>query len=118
MGLTKVTLKIKNPKDTSKSIEEEFLVDSGASYTVLPEQFVKKLKLKPNYEQKFVLADGKVIKRKVGNAFVEYKGRETATPIVLGKKGDSALLGVLTLEALGLSLDPFKRELYKAKLVM
>lgn len=118
MGITTVTLKIQNPTDPKKQTEAEFLVDSGASYTVIPKDLVEKLELKPEFTQKFVLADGKVVKRQVGSAFVEFAGRRTASPIVLGQKGDSLLLGVLTLEALGLALDPFQRKLYPAKLML
>ena len=33
------------------------------------------------------------------------------TPVILGEPGDEALLGMVTLEVLGLVLDPFKRTL-------
>lgn len=42
MGITTVTLKVKNPRNPSKAIEDEFLVDSGATYTVVPEKSLKK----------------------------------------------------------------------------
>jgi len=118
MGMTKVTLKIKNPFLPVKVIEDEFLVDSGASFTVVPYQLVKKLGLRPSYIREFVLADGRIVERKIGNALIEFQGEETAVPVVLGEKDDSPLLGVLTLEALGLVLDPFQRKLYPAKLML
>lgn len=118
MGLIDVKLKVKNPKDESKYLEEKFLVDSGANFTVLPEKAWKKLKLKPSWEQEFSLTDGRIIKRKIGNAIIEYQGRQSATPIILGKKRDSLLLGVITLESLGLTLDPFQRKIYRTKLMM
>jgi hypothetical protein len=31
--------------------------------------------------------------------------------VIFGEKGDATLLGALTLEALGLALDPIRREL-------
>lgn len=116
--MTEVTLKIKNPYKLTRVAEGEFLVDSGAAFTVVPHDMVKKLGLKSSSVREFVLADGRRVKRNVGNAFVEFKGEETAIPVVLGEKGDSPLLGALTLEALGLVLDPFKRELYPAKLML
>lgn len=118
MGLTTATLEIKNPYKLKKSIKADFLVDSGAAYTVLPEEIVKKLGLKPNYEQEFTLADGTNIKRKIGSAFIKFEGRETASPVVLGEKNDSALLGILTLESLGLVLYPFDRSIHPAKLAL
>lgn len=94
------------------------MVDSGASYTVVPEDVLRKLGIKPSGEEEFVLADGKIIKRKIGSAMYEYQGKEAAAPVLFGEEGDSLLLGIFTLEALGLSLDPLKRNLYKATLRM
>jgi clan AA aspartic protease len=118
MGTTTVKLKVKNPADPKLMIEEEFLVDSGASFTVLPKKFVRKLRLKPKHEQEFSLADGQIIRRKIGAALVNFRGKETASPVVLGEKDDTPLLGTLTLESLGLVLDPFQRKLYPAKLII
>lgn len=118
MGVTFVKLTIKNPFDFSKKSEGRFLVDSGAHYTVVPYEMVKKLGLKPSYTQEFSLADGKMIKRKIGNAIIKYGDVEGAMMVVLGEEKDGSLLGVTTLENFGLMLDPFKRTLYKSKLML
>lgn len=118
MGRTKVKLVIKNPFNPSKKKEGNFLVDSGAHYTVLPAEYVKELGLKPSHEQEFTLADGKTMKRFIGGALVKFEGRELPVPVVLGEKGDDALLGVTTLESFGLMLDPFKRQIYPSKLML
>ena len=118
MRMTSVKLTIKNPFDMTKSVESEFLVDSGAHYTVIPFAVVKELSLKPSYVQEFSLADGKIIKRSIGGAMVKFENKELPVPVVLGMKDDTALLGVTTLESFGLMLDPFKRRLYHSKLMM
>lgn len=118
MGLTKVILEIINLEDKSKTIKGEFLVDSGAFYTVLPKRLVEKLKLKPEFKQDFSLADGTTITREIGSAYIVFEGRKIASPVILGKISDSPLMGTLTLEAFGLILDPFKRELHPAKLIL
>ena len=118
MGLTDIVVKVMNPRDPHKRVEVSFLVDSGASYTAVPYDVVKQLDLRPSFEQTFSLADGTRIKRKIGNAMIEWQGKEVATPVILGQRGDNALLGVLTLEGLGLVLDPLKRELRQAYLRM
>ncbi|MBI2587604.1 hypothetical protein HYW29_02250 [Candidatus Amesbacteria bacterium] len=74
--------------------------------------------IKPLREEEFDLADGKTIKRKVGAAIYDYGGIKGAAPVLFGEKDDNMLLGIFTLEALGLSLDPLKRKLYKATLRM
>ena len=118
MGMTEVDLTIKNPSRSSGGITHSFLVDSGAAYTVLPYDMVVRLGLKSNFTREFTLADGKKVKREVGSAVIRYANEEVATPVILGKKGDSALLGALTLESFGLALDPFQRKLYKAKMML
>ena len=118
MGVTTVKLTIKNPLNGGKAIEKEFLVDTGAHYTVIPQNIVQKLGIKKSYTQEFALADGKIIKRDIGSAFVNFEGRQLAVPVVLGKRGDSALLGITTLEGFGLMIDPFKRRIYSSKLML
>lgn len=118
MGMTDVKLKITSIENSSKSIEGKFMVDSGSQYTVIPYILWQKLGLKPKRKQEFSLADGSIISRKLSDAFVEYQGLRAATPIVLGEKKDDALLGVFTLESMGLTLDPFTRTLHKTYLRM
>lgn len=118
MGVTKVVLRVKNPKDEKKFIEKEFLVDSGAAFTVVPKPLLDKISIKPVREQRFILADGRVVKRKLGEAIFEMNGYRAPGPVVIGKKNDELLLGTFTLEAMGLVLNPFERRLYRAKLMM
>lgn len=118
MGITNVMLRLKSPSDPTKTVSGEFLVDSGAHYTVLPAAMAKTLGLKPSYSQKFSLADGRIMERKISAAIVRLKGREMPAPVVIGEQNDSALLGVTTLESFGLMLDPFERKLYKSKLML
>ncbi len=118
MGMTETILTVSNPQNSKLSITDKFLVDSGASFTVLPAPFAKKLKIKPIYEKSFNLADGKVVKRKIGSALIRLGDQEMPSPVVLGEENDAKLLGVLTLESFGLALDPFERKLYKARLML
>lgn len=118
MGITTVQLTVKNPLNPNKSAEGEFLVDSGAHFTVLPAAMVKKLHIKPSYAQRFSLADGRIMQRNVGNAAVVLDKREMVVPVVLGEAQDGGLLGVTTLESFGLMLDPFRREIYASKLML
>lgn len=88
-----------------------FLVDSGAGYSVLPWDDWQALGLQPTRTLDFVLADGTVIRRDVGHCLFTYQGTTAPSPVVLGELGDAALLGTVTLESLGLVLNPFERTL-------
>jgi len=115
MGMTRVLAKVSK---AGKSRDVEFLVDSGATYTLLPEKVCREFKLKPSREMNFSLADGTAIKRKISEIHFEYKGLHGTTPVIIGEKGDQPLLGALTLEILGLVLNPFKRELVSMKMML
>ncbi len=116
MGVTDIRMKVKNPREPKRGYEGKFLVDSGATYTVVPGAILRRLGITPQREEKFSLADGTTITRKVGNALYEFQGVEAAAPVLFGEKDDSTLLGVFTLEALGLTLDPLQRTLHRALL--
>lgn len=110
MGITFVDGSVSGPTGETESLR--FLVDSGANYTLLPEATWRRLGIKPRRTMEFVLADGSVVERQVGECEIELEAGRQHTPVVLGEPGDDQpLLGVVTLEELGVVFDPFRREL-------
>ena len=109
MGLTRIAGEVRGPAGVVKSVN--FLVDSGATYTVLPEDVWQQIGLTARRRQRFVLADGTFMEREIGQAEISLPQGETATPVILGQPGDLPLLGAVTLEELGLVLNPFRRTL-------
>jgi len=65
-----------------------------------------------------MLADGTTVERAVSEAFVVLPQGEAHTPVILGEAGDEALLGVVTLEILGLVFNPFDRTLYPMRMLL
>ena|SRR2546428_5275983 len=118
MGLTHVRVGIANPARPRKTVTIELLVDSGAMYSVIPSSTLKKLGIKPHREESFILADGTEISRPIGDATFFIDGKRAASPVIFGEKDDSALLGVVTLETLGFTLDPFKRVLRPLPMIL
>ena len=114
MGLTFVEGVATGPSGKKRRVK--FLVDSGASYNLLPLRDWHALGLKPKRTLSFTLADGTTIKRKVSECHLTLAGHAAHSPVVLGEPGDEPLLGIITLEILGLILDPFKRKLQGMKL--
>lgn len=110
MGLTNIPLTIYD-LTLSRTVQGDFLVDSGAQYTLLPESLWRSLDLKAADEVRVQLADGSIQRRKTSTAWVQYSTRRAATRVILGEADDSPLLGVVSLEELGLILDPLKRTL-------
>ncbi len=116
MRLTHVKGTVTGP--TGKEATAEFLVDSGARYTLLPEATWKVIELAPKRRLTFTLADGTHIERNVSEAHITLPQGEGHTPVILGEPGDEALLGVVTLEELGLVLNPFQRSLQPARMML
>ena len=118
MGLTVVTLEVGNPAKPKRTIPVEFLVDSGAIYSVVPAAILRKLGLSPVSVETFTLANGEKIRRKKGIALFRLQEKVGGADVIFGEPTDSTLLGAFTLEALGLALDPMKRELKPLPLMM
>ncbi len=116
MGITYVSGTVTGP---SGSAAVDFLVDSGAQYTLLPEEVWRQIGLAGRRRQRFRLTDATEMTREIGLATVNLvELGETPTPIIFGQTGDVALLGAVTLEELGLVLNPFTRTLHPAALLM
>jgi len=118
VSLTFLDLEIGNPAFPEKRIPLEFLIDSGAIHSVVPGDILERLGIKPIGIQEFRLANGEKITRKTGIALFKYGERIGGADVIFGEPDDSTLLGALTLEALGLSLDPLKRELKPIPMVL
>jgi predicted aspartyl protease len=110
MALTFLKVRVRNPENRRKSRLYSFLIDSGAVYTVMPASQLQRLGIKASSTEQFTLANGESVEYPVGNAYFEYKNKTRAAPVVFG--GDDVfLLGATTIEALGMILDPIRREL-------
>ena len=118
MGLTFVEIEVANPANPKIRQSVEFLVDSGAIYSVVPTAILKKLGIKPLTKEEFILTNGEKIVRKKGGALFKYGKKVGVADVIFGESEDSTLLGALTLEALGLMLDPLKRQLKPLPLIL
>ena len=118
MGLTVLVIEVGNPASPDITEPIEFLIDSGAIYSVVPSDVLNRLGIRPLVEQEFRLADGTKITRRKGVALFKYGERVGGADVIFGEEGDSVLLGAFTLEALGLALDPLRRELKPLPMIL
>jgi predicted aspartyl protease len=95
-----------------------FSLIQGPSISVVPTPILDRLGIKPIAEQEFFLANGAKIVRKKGVALFKYGERIGGADVIFGEDEDSVLLGMFTLEALGLVLDPLRRELKPLPMVL
>jgi predicted aspartyl protease len=116
MGISYVEATVTGP--TGKDETLELLIDSGATYSVLPQRTWERLGLRPKRLVRFRLADGTAIVRQVSECHFRLAEGDGTSPVVLGEDGDVALLGVVTLEVLGLVFNPFTRTLHPMQMLL
>lgn len=116
MRETFVTLEVANVSDPDRSVSMEFLVDSGDMHSVQPT--MTSLGITALSEQVFRMANGENVTRKTGGALFRLGERVGGADVIFGESGDQNLLGAFTLEELGLSLDPLRRELHELPMLL
>ena len=110
MGTFRVALEVGDPRG-ERWITVEALVDTGASYTWIPQSTLRALGLVPTFRFPFILADGRRLERDMAETRVRLNEQERTTLVVFGDEGTQALLGAYTLEGFGLAPDPLNRRL-------
>ena len=113
MGATHVTVTIRNPADLSKSWDGLFLVDTGATDSLVPRSCVEATGVDPEGQRVYETADGREIRLDFAIARIEFMGDVTAGRIVIGEDGAEPLLGLTALESAGIEVDPVTRRLKK-----
>ena len=117
MGLTYVRIRI--AKDASTPARTvRVLVDTGATYTMLPRTLLMELGIVPSETERVRLGEGRLLERGLGQAYVRYRQYETPTWVLFGENRSLSVLGALTLEELRLHVDPRSRTLRKTKIAV
>lgn len=115
MGHVNVKLKLANPVNPSRaSIEARALVDTGATFTTIPREIFEKLDLRPTGRSRVRTAT-QTESLEQSFASIEIDGNLTVTPVLISETLDKILVGVITLEALGLTVDPTSGQLKEAE---
>jgi hypothetical protein len=118
MSLTKLTVEITNFGKAFKWQPIELLLDSGAIFSVIQADVLRKLGIQPHSKQEFFLPDGTRLTRRKGVVPFRYGKKIGGADVIFGESGDCAMLGSLTLETLGLWLHPLNRELKPLPMIL
>ena len=94
------------------------LVDTGASYTVIPEHILDELAIPRDEIELFSLADGSVQELAIGRAEMQLDGRIRDVYVVFGTSREKILLGAMALEAFALAADAKNRKLIRGELTL
>ena len=104
--------------DNGQAVELEALVDTDATYTVLPRDLLAGLGTRPVERVEFQLADDRVVEYDVGEVRLQLDDRERTVLVVFGPEGVGALIGATTLELFNLAVDPIRRELVPVRALL
>lgn len=119
VGITFTRVKISNPVlSNAHRLELEFLVDTGAIYSVAPADVLERLGIPRRMRREFTLADGSHRTYDVGEAFFELGRAGGTSKVVFAPEGVTPLLGALALESMGLMVNPVTRELLPMRLFL
>ncbi len=92
----------------------EALVDTGATFTVLPASVLReRVGVQPAGQMRFTFADGREALLPVGEAVLRIDGQQATNRVVFGEEGQY-LLGATTLQVLGLIPDTSSHRLVPA----
>lgn len=118
MGITTAIWRVREHRKSETFADVEFLVDSGAVYSLVPGKILDTIGIEAYKEMSFALADGTTIKRKISSAYFEYDNEGGPAPVLYGEEGDTPPLGATTLESIGLVLNPFSRTLHPMRMLL
>ena len=106
MGATHVTVTIRNPADPERAWEGLFLVDTGATDSLVPRPHLEAIGLKPEGRRTYELANGAELPLDVTIGRIEFMGEVVGGTIIFGEAGAEPILGVTALESVGIEVDP------------
>ena len=117
MGFVYAVTEVTNIMGGEESYSMPFLVDTGATDTVIPAKELDRLGVKREEKSNYELADGTVVAYDVGYAFLRINGRKVAANVIFGEDDCEPLLGVTPLESAGFIVDPINRILRKLETI-
>lgn len=89
------------------------LVDTGATYSMLPTDLLRELNIDPLEESEFTMADGSKKAVPIGEMLFRIGAAERTSPVIFGPP-ERFLLGAVTLQSLGLIADTSHHKLIPA----
>jgi predicted aspartyl protease len=115
MGSFRVDIEIENPaRPGERRTLTSVLVDTGAELSWVPAEVLESLGIERYNKWHFRQADGTILERWAGGAYLYVAGKRTTDDVVFGEPGDLALLGSRTLEGLNFRVEPVAKKLVDA----
>lgn len=115
MGTFRTTIMIESTerRGDMRTVENA-LVDPGSEYTWVPREVLDELQIRSELTQRFIVADGRQLERRLGIAIVHAAGAKAPDFVVFAEPGDMILLGARSLEGLNVRVDAQRKQLVPA----
>lgn len=104
MGVFKWPIQISS-MDGDDWREIEAMVDTAATYTVIPAELLQDMGVAVTRQSVFELADGRRHKLDLGRIWITIHDITEVTPVVFGRDDTVPLLGSITINLLALAVD-------------
>lgn len=111
MGMTHVTVTVRNPAEPDRTWDGLFLVDTGAVDCLVPANQLRAIGLAPKAQRTYELADGSEVTMDITTAEIEFMGDLVGATIIIGPDDAEPILGVTALESVGIEVDPRSQRL-------
>ena len=111
MGVTYVTVIVRNPAQPDQTWEGLFLVDTGAVDCLVPAKHLAEIGLAPKAKRTHELADGTEKKMDIATAEIEFMGDLVGTTVIFSADDAEPILGVTALESVGIEVAPRTQQL-------
>ena len=112
-GLMHVTVTIRSLGSPNGAFEANFLVDTGATDSLVPAAELRRIGMEPVGSKTYELANGELVEYQFGLAEIGFMDEVTAGRVIFGPDGCEPILGVTALESVGITIDPASRTLRK-----
>jgi len=109
---------IANPAQPQRRLGVELLVDTGATYSLLPSEVVRHLELATPWQRTATLASGEDVTYAMGQVLMRLNGEEMSTVFLAGPPGCQGLIGAVTLGQFALAADPVHQRLVPVRKVL
>ena len=111
MGSFSAKLRVWNPNSPERVEEIEAMVDTGAAFSWIHRERLERLGAPPLRRIGFRAIDGSIIERDTAAVWVGSNGFTAPDIVVMAERNDMEVIGVHTIEGLGLAADPVQKKM-------
>ena len=111
MGSFSARLRVWNPNSPERVEEWQAMVDTGAAFSSMHRERLERLGVEKLRRIGFRAIDGSIVERETAAVWVANNEFKAPDIMVMAEQTDMEVIGVHTIEGLGLAADPVQKKL-------